>query len=149
MYKKIILLIISLSLYANNIEINAKLFEANKNNKIGVFSGDVKIKQNKDFLNCSKLKITIDDNNKIINYIATGVSNFSITLNKNMFSGRANQIIYNVKNNTYELKGNVKIKENNKELEADYILLDQTLGTYKIKSTENNKPVKLIFEIAK
>ena len=149
MYKKIILLIISLSLYANNIEINAKLFEANKNNKIGVFSGDVKIKQNKDFLNCSKLKITIDDNNKIINYIATDVSKFSITLNKNMFSGRANQIIYNVKNNTYELKGNVKIKENNKELEADYILLDQTLETYKIKSTENNKPVKLIFEIAK
>ncbi|MBT0881272.1 lipopolysaccharide transport periplasmic protein LptA [Campylobacter sp. 2018MI27] len=150
MYRKIVILLLSLcSLYAEKIEINAKIFEGNKDNQTGVFSKDVSIRQGKDYLNCQILTIRTNKDNKIASYEAQYVTSFSISLNKDNFKGKADKIVYDVNKNTYELIGNVKITENNKELSADYIYINQNDGTYKVNSDKANKPVKLIFEIAK
>lgn len=150
MYRKIVIVLFFVSsLLAQKIEINAKLFEGSKDNQTGVFSKDVSIKQGNDFLNCQVLTIKTNKDNKISSYEARNVTSFSITMTDSVFKGRADKIFYDVNKNSYELSGNVKIKENNKELVADYIYINQKDGTYKVKSNKENKPVKLIFEIAK
>lgn len=150
MYRKIVVVLFFVSsLLAQKIEINAKLFEGSKDNQTGVFSKDVSIKQGNDFLNCQVLTIKTNKDNKISSYEARSVTSFSITMADSVFKGRADKIFYDVNKNSYELRGNVKIKENNKELVADYIYINQKDGTYKVKSNKENKPVKLIFEIAK
>ncbi|MBZ7984995.1 lipopolysaccharide transport periplasmic protein LptA [Campylobacter sp. Cr9] len=150
MYRKIVIVLFFVSsLLAQKIEINAKLFEGSKDNQTGVFSKDVSIKQGNDFLNCQVLTIKTNKDNKISSYEARSVTSFSITMADSVFKGMADKIFYDVNKNSYELSGNVKIKENNKELVADYIYINQKDGTYKVKSNKENKPVKLIFEIAK
>lgn len=150
MYRKLIcLLFFCVALFAQKIEINAKMFEGSKDNKVGIFSGDVVVKQGKDFLHSATLKINFNNENKITNYTASNVSSFSITMNGKDFKGKANLITYDVFKNAYELSGNVKILEDNKELLADHIILDQKTGVYKIKSTKEKSPVKVIFELEK
>ncbi len=150
MYRKLIcLLFFCVALFAQKIEINAKMFEGSKDNKVGIFSGDVVVKQGKDFLHSATLKINFNSENKITNYTASNVSSFSITMNGKDFKGKANLITYDVFKNIYELSGNVKILEDNKELLADHIILDQKTGVYKIKSTKEKSPVKVIFELEK
>lgn len=150
MYRKIVIVLFFVSsLLAQKIEINAKLFEGSKDNQTGVFSKDVSIKQGNDFLNCQVLTIKTNKDNTISSYEARSVTSFSIAMADSVFKGRADKIFYDVNKNSYELSGNVKIKENNKELVADYIYINQKDGTYKVKSNKENKPVKLIFEIAK
>lgn len=150
MYRKIMILIsFFLFLNAEKIEINAKLFEGSKDNQTGVFKKDVSIKQGNDYLNCQELIIKTNKDNKISSYEAKIVTSFQITMKTSKFKGRADRIFYDVNKNAYELSGNVKITENNKELMADYIYINQNNGTYKLKSNKENKPVKLIFEIAK
>lgn len=150
MYRKIVILLsFCFLLYADKIEINAKLFEGSKTQQSGVFSGDVSIKQGENYLKCSTLKVNVNSNNKIKSYVANSVSDFAIKMGDKKFTGSAEEIVYDVLKNSYELKGKVIINEDKKELKADYVIIDQNSGTYKVKSNTNEKPVKLIFEMAK
>lgn len=149
MYRAVIILFFSIFAFADKIEINADLFEGSKTQQSGSFSGNVSVKKGKDYLKCSKLIIKTNNKNKITSYIAQNVSDFSISMNASTFKGRAGKISYDVLKNTYELKENVKILENNKLLEADFIKIDQNTGVYKVKSNKSNKPVKITFELDK
>lgn len=149
MYRTIMILFLSIFAFADKIEIKADLFEGSKTQQNGVFSGNVSVKKGKDYLKCSKLIVKINNKNKITSYTAQSVNDFSITMNSSNFKGKAGRIAYDVSKNYYELSEDIKIFENNKLLEADYIKIDQNTGVYKVKSNKINKPVKITFELDK
>lgn len=150
MYRKIIILMIfSIFLNAERIEIDAKLFEGSKTQQSGVFSGGVSVKQGESYLKCSTLRIDLDSKNKIKSYVANLVNDFLIIMGNKKFTGSANEIKYDVAKDTYELSGKVIINEDKKNLMADYVIINQSSGTYKIKSNTDDKPVKIIFELPK
>ncbi|MBZ7986580.1 LptA/OstA family protein [Campylobacter canadensis] len=146
MYKLILLSFLSLFLFAQKIEINADLFKANKKDNIGIFTGNVFIKKENDFLQANEVRVIFNEKNVIIKYSAKDISDFKLSVNDKIITGKCKELEYDVLKNIYELKGDVVLKEDKKELNAQLVKVNQKTGEYLVDSNKNN-PVKFIFEL--
>ena len=141
-----LLLIFTLTLFAQEIKITAQKFEADEKKMISIFSGGVHLQKGSDEINASTLNITFDKNNKPILYEANGNLSFKISTKNQLFVGNANYMIYEPKTNKYKIIGNAFIHEikGDRKLYGEEISIDRQSGKSQILGTLK-KPVKIIF----
>lgn len=147
--KKIIFLILPIFLFAENIEITSKNFEADEKKLISIFTGSVHIKKGKDKINSQKLIIYFDKNKKPIKYEAINSVTFKITLDNNKtYEGKAQKIIYIPKKLRYIFQKDVYIlqKPDMRKIYGEKVIVDRRTGQANVQGNEN-KPVKFIFKI--
>ncbi len=132
-----------------SIEVSANHFMADQQSGKSVISGNVVIKRNKDELKSNEVIFYIDDKKSPIKYEANGDVNFKVTLNDGrIIEGNAQQAIYMVETDIYELIGNVFLKEmgKNNQIRGNRISLSRKKGFVNVEGG-NNKPAKVIFFI--
>ena len=77
--KIFLMVLITISLYSNELKIKANSFESDQKKGISVFSGNVNILRENDEINASKITVYTNSENKPKEYIAKGNVSFSIT----------------------------------------------------------------------
>lgn len=139
--------IISFSL-AGEIQISANHFHANEKSGENVLSGNVLVKNDKDILRSSRLLIITDKKRKPLKYIASGRAYFEIVLDNKHYKGNADELSYDVNDDTYELKGKAFVEELTKKqkLYGDKIIINKQENAYTVFS-DKKKPVKFTFEL--
>lgn len=135
-------------LWAQLVEIEAQNFLADEKKGLGILSGNVIIKREKDILKAEQIDIFMDKNRKPLRYEAKKNPNFDIVLKGKNYTGSGETFIYDVKSERYIIEGDVQIFEENtnKKLFGDKIIIDRKNGTYAVES-KNKKPVRFVFEM--
>lgn len=148
--KKLLLVLVLFYANANEIlEVSALHFNADENSGIIELNENVAIKKGKDELYAPKVIINVDKNRKPTHYSAFGGVNFVVATKDNrLLKGSANEVHYNVLNGEYRLKGNSKVKEDNKvnTVVGEEIIVNNDIGFVNITGTQN-KPAKIIFQM--
>ncbi len=133
--------------------VDAQNFEANDKKGISTFTGNVKIKMDKDKLNAQKVEIFFvnkkGSTSKIPSkYIATGKVDFEIVTAAKHYIGNGDKIIYSPIKQEYTVLGNgfLQEKNDNRKIYGDKIYVNQLSGEAKVNGSDN-KPVKFIINI--
>ena len=155
-FKKIVVfLLVSLPLFAEQVEVTADNFFADEIKLQSILTGNVKVKKGSfDTLNSDKITIYFDKNKQPTKYIATGNAKFKILINESHYNGKGDILTYEPKTEIYTLKGNAWIEEveTKREVFGDIITINQLSGKYEVNRDRSNKkldkkPAKLIFKI--
>jgi len=149
-YKLISILFLVSSLASSELQIKANSFNGDETTGIAVFSGNVKIKKQKDRLNASKVTVYTDKNNEPTKYIAIGNVSFKIeTKTKALYEGVAGKAIYTPATKEYHFFKNVHLQQINekKEILGDEVVLKTIEGKAYAKGVAS-KPVIMIFNVA-
>ena len=148
MKQKIFLTIfLTASLFAQELQVKAKLFNADQKTGISVFEGNVNIIKGSDELNASKVTIHTNANQEPTQFIAEGSASFKIkTLEGALYTGRAQKVIYLPQKKEYHFFQNVHLKQLNekKEIIGDEVILKTIEGKAYAKGAEQ-EPVIMIF----
>jgi len=146
--RHIILLLISLFLFAEEVKISADKFQADEINKIAVFEGNVTLIKGKDKIEAKKLVILFDTKNKPLKYSAEGKPKFKFFMKEKTYEGKADKIVYIPNDGKYTLLGNVFVKElsEDRKIYGDKLIIDKSNGKITIKG-KKDKPVKFIFKV--
>lgn len=141
------------SAQSEQLVVDAKNFEANDKKGISVFTGNVKIKMNKDKLSAQKVEIYFvskkGTTSKIPSkYIATGNVDFVIITDAKHYEGKGNKIIYSPIKQQYTVIGNgfLHEKRDNRKIYGEKIYVDQLTGEAKVSGSDN-KPVRFIINV--
>lgn len=137
------------SLFAAKLQIEGDSFERNQKKKVSSFTGNVKIKKDRDELNASKVLVYVDDNNRPVKYEAIGDVTFNVTTENNVtYSGRSQRLIFLPATKEYQFYKQVFIEEKAtaRTLSGEKIVLSMTSGNAKIAGKEKI-PVRVTFEI--
>lgn len=133
--------------------VDAKNFEADDKKGISTFTGNVKIKMDKDKLNAQKVQIFLvnkkGSTTKIPSkYIATGKVDFEIVTDLKHYVGKGDKIIYSPIKQEYTVIGNGFLQEKNddKKIYGDKIYVNQLTGEAKVSGSDK-KPVRFIINI--
>lgn len=149
--KKILLILSLLSffLFAENVEITSKNFEADEKKLISIFTGKVHIKKGKDKIDAKKVVVYFDKDKKPQKYEAIGDVKFFIVLDSNKtYEGKAQKIVYIPKTLEYIFEKDVFIlqKPEMRKIYGEKIVINRLTGQAKVEGSEE-KPVKFIFKI--
>jgi lipopolysaccharide transport protein LptA len=133
----------------NYLNIDATHFEANKQNNILYFTGDVKMTKNNDLLKCQSLVINTKNSPKDPNqqipkdYTATGDVSFTVHTPDNILNVRGDTVYYYPDEQKYIIKGNGYLEDTKegKKIVAEKIYIDEKTGHTKIDG-KKNKPIK-------
>ena len=147
-------LICSVLLFAQTetLMIDAQNFEGDDKKGISIFTGNVKIKMNKDILNAQKVDIyfvTDKNNNKVpLRYEATGKVDFEIVTADKHYIGNGDKVIYYPQKEEYTILGNGFLQEKNddRKVYGDTIFVNQLTGEARVKGSEQ-KPVRFIINV--
>lgn len=145
----LILLIVSLSIFANELKIKANSFEADQKKGLSIFSGDVNIVKENDEINASKITVYTDSQNKPTKYIAKGDVTFNITTEEGAkYSGKSQKVIYIPSSKEYYFYDDVHIRQigEKNEIIGDEVVIKTVEGKANAKSN-TNKPVIMIFDV--
>ncbi len=151
----IVTLICSVLLFAQTetLMIDAQNFEGDDKKGISIFTGNVKIKMNKDILNAQKVDIYFEtdknNNNKVpLRYEATGKVDFEIVTADKHYIGNGDKVIYYPQKEEYTILGNRFLQEKNddRKVYGDTIFVNQLTGEARVKGSEQ-KPVKFIINV--
>ncbi len=137
------------SLFAAKLQIEGDNFERNQKEKVSSFTGNVKIKKDRDELNASKVMVYVDDTNRPIKYEAIGDVTFSVTTENNVtYSGRSQKLIFLPATKEYQFYNKVFIEEKAtaRTLSGEKIVLSMASGNAKIAG-KAKIPVRVTFEI--
>lgn len=136
--------------FCEKVEVKADQMEAYEDKKEIHFIGNVKIKQNKNWLDAKKVIVFFDENNETKEYRATGDVKFELKEPNRHYKGAAQQVHYFPATSRYELFESATIDDiiNKRHLAGGEIMLDMTTGRSTVKG-ENNKPVQFIFDLEK
>ena len=133
--------------------VDAKNFEADDKKGISTFTGNVKIKMDKDKLNAQKVQIFFvnkkGSTSKVPSkYIATGKVDFEIVTELKHYIGYGDKIIYSPIKQEYTVIGNGFLQEKNddKKIYGDKIYVNQLSGEAKVSGSDK-KPVRFIINI--
>jgi lipopolysaccharide export system protein LptA len=133
--------------------VDAQNFEADDKKGISTFTGNVKIKMDKDKLNAQKVQIFLvnkkGSTTKIPSkYIATGKVDFEIVTDLKHYVGKGDKIIYSPIKQEYTVIGNGFLQEKNddKKIYGDKIYVNQLTGEAKVSGSDK-KPVRFIINI--
>ncbi|MCF6330564.1 MAG: lipopolysaccharide transport periplasmic protein LptA [Sulfurimonas sp.] len=147
--KIILIILITTSIYANELRVKAKSFESDQSKGISTFIGDVSIVKGSDELNASKVTIYTDVNNKPTKFIAKGNVSFIIeTQTGEKYRGISQKAIYKPLTKEYYFYTDVhiiQIGEKN-EIIGDEVIIKTIEGKAKAKG-KTNKPVIMIFDL--
>ena len=133
----------------NYLNIDANHFDADQQNNILNFKGDVKMTKNKDILLCQTLVIhtkeSKEDKNKKIpkEYKATGDVSFVIYTENNTLKGKGDIVYYYPIEKKYIIIGNGYLEDTKegKTINAEKIYIDELTGQTKIDGGKD-KPIK-------
>ena len=133
----------------NEVRIEANIFEANEQERLSIFSGDVRIYKGKDEINSSTVKINFDEDNQPNKYEFIENVSFNIYIKENIhYLGKANRVHLFPNTKKYIFAGSVDIVEVNtdRRIEGDRVSLDGKSGSARIIG-RNNRPVIMSFKI--
>lgn len=151
MKKRIFLIILSaVSLFAEELQVKAKLFNADQKTGISIFEGDVNIIRGDDELNASKVTIHTNSVQEPTKFIAEGNSSFKIkTIDGSLYSGKAHKVIYIPQTKEYYFYQDVHLKQldDKKEIIGDEVVLKTVEGKAYAKGAAE-EPVIMIFSIS-
>jgi len=146
----IILLLFITFLYAeqNYLNIDAEHFEANQENNILKFKGNVKMVENNNTLLCQSLiinTVVLENSSKQVpkDYNATGDVSFTLHTNDNTFKVKGDTVLYYPFDKKYIIIGNGYLEDikDHKKLTANKIYIDAITGHTKIDG-DKDKPIK-------
>jgi lipopolysaccharide export system protein LptA len=144
-----LVLLLSASLYSEELKIKANSFTSDQNTGVSVFSGNVNIKKTNDELNASKVVIFLDTKRKPKKFVATGHVSFIITTKEGTeYTGVAEKAIYFPRKKEYYFYNNVHLKQLNddNEILGDEVVLKTIEGKAYAKGLKK-EPVIMIFNI--
>lgn len=149
--KKTIFLTIFLvtALFAQELKVKAKLFNADQKSGVSTFEGDVNIVKGSDELNASKVIINTNSNQEPTKFIAEGNASFIIkTLEGAVYSGKAQKVIYLPQEKEYHFFKDVHLKQINekKEIIGEEVVLKTIEGRAYAKGADK-EPVIMIFDL--
>ncbi len=133
----------------NYLDIDATYFEANEQDKVMIFKGDVKMTKNKDVLLCQTLLINTqidkDDKNKQIpkDFNATGDVSFVLYLDDNIIKAKGQTVLFYPDEEKYIIIGDAYLEDtkDEKKLIANKIYIDTKTGYTRIDG-DKDKPIK-------
>lgn len=148
MKKRIFLTIcMTASLFAQELQVKAKLFNADQKAGISIFEGDVNILKGSDELNASKVTIHTNTKQEPTQFIAEGNASFKIKTEEGaLYSGKAQKVIYWPQKKEYHFFQEVHLKQLNekKEIIGDEVVLKTIEGKAYAKGAKQ-EPVIMIF----
>lgn len=145
----ITLLLLSLTLFGEQLQIIADSFERNQQKKFSSFTGHVTIKKGLDELKASQVFVYVNDDNSPIKYEASGDVSFVVTTENNAtYMGNSQRLIFLPLKKEYQFYKKVFIKEKHtsRTLSGEKIVLNMTTGNAKIAG-KAKLPVRVTFEI--
>jgi len=148
MKKILILSMLSLSLFAKNLEITSKSFNYDESKKISTFTTDVNVTKGVDNILCDKMDIFFNDKKKPIKIVAINNVRFKIQADVNStYKGKANKLIYLIPEDKIELDGNVFVKklQDGQKLYGEKVIIDKKNRTANVIG--NDKPIKFIIKV--
>ncbi len=139
---------LSLTLFAQKVEITSDSMKAENTKKEVQFIGNVKIKQLKNWLHADHVIVYFDENNATKMYEATGSVIFEFNEKKSFYKGSADKVNYYPKKSQYILTGKAVIDDllNKRHVNGELITLNIITGDVNVKGN-NKKPVKFIFDM--
>ncbi len=146
--KIILFILLSITLFAEKVEITSDSMKAENLKKEVHFIGNVKIKQLKSWLHGDKVIVYFDENNETKMYEATGSVTFEFKKEESFYKGSADKVTYYPKKEKYILSGKAVIDDlmNKRHVNGELITLDTITGNANVKGDEK-KPVKFIFDM--
>jgi len=145
-----ILCLCTFPLLAEQVKITADAFEGNEKKGITIFSGNVKIKKNRDELNASKVTVFTDKERSPYRYEAEGDVSFYIDLpdNNATYKGDAGKVVYLPLKQEYQFYTNVHLYQlgTNRKVFGDKVMLNAIDGNAKALGKEKT-PVIMIFNV--
>jgi len=147
--KLFLLILTTITLSANELQIKANSFDADQQKGISTFSGNVNIVKDQDEINASKIIVYTNSENKPTKYVASGdVSFFIITEDATKYTGRSQKVVYLPVKKEYYFYEDVHIKQlgEKNEIISDEVVIKTIEGKAKAKSN-TDKPVIMIFDI--
>lgn len=136
------------------LNIDANHFEADKQNNVLYFEGDVNMTKNKDILLCQSLVINTQssatDKTKQIpkDYKATGDVSFVLHTIDNVLKGKGDVVYYYPDDKKYMIIGNAYLEDTKegKTIIAEKIYIDELTGRTKIDGGKD-KPIKFRLQL--
>ena len=150
-FLKIILFIsISITLFAEKVEVTSDSMKAEDLKKEVHFIGNVTVKQLKSWLHGDKVIVYFDENNETKMYEAIGSVIFEFKKENSFYKGSADKVSYYPIKSQYILTGKAVIDDvmNKRHINGDMITLDTITGNANVKGNKK-KPVKFIFDMEK
>ncbi len=139
---------LSLTLFAEKVEIISNSMQAKDVKKEIHFIGAAKIKKLDDWLHADRVIVYFDENNETKMYEAIGLVTFEFKNEKGNYKGSADKVTYYPLTSNYILTGKAIIDDliNKRHVNGDEITLDMTTGNAEVKGSEK-KPVKFTFDV--
>ncbi|SFV71062.1 OstA family organic solvent tolerance protein [hydrothermal vent metagenome] len=147
-FKITLILLLTLVVSAEKVEITSDSMYAEDINHEIHFIGNAKVKQLKDWITADKIVVYLDDNNKTKIYKAFGNADFEFENEKGHYLGSAELVEYNPNTSVYILtdKANVKDLINNRTAKGDKMTVNMLTGKSKVIGT-TNRPVKFTLDM--
>lgn len=137
------------TLFSQELQVKAKLFNADQKVGISVFEGDVNIIRGSDELNASKVTIYTNANQEPTKFVAEGDASFNIkTLEGATYKGKAQKVVYLPQEKEYHFFKEVHLRQVNekKEIIGEEVVLKTIEGKAYAKGAEK-EPVIMIFNM--
>ncbi|WP_310441478.1 lipopolysaccharide transport periplasmic protein LptA [Sulfurimonas sp.] len=137
------------TLFSQELQVKAKLFNADQKAGISVFEGNVNIIRGSDELNASKVTIYTNSKQEPTKFIAEGDASFNIqTLEGAVYTGKAQKVVYLPQEKEYHFFKEVHLKQINekKEIIGEEVVLKTIEGKAYAKGAEK-EPVIMIFNM--
>ena len=146
--KIILFILMSITLFAEKVEVTSDSMKAEDLKKEVHFIGDVTVKQLKNWLHGDKVIVYFDENNETKMYKAIGTVTFEFKKEESFYKGSADKVTYYPTKSQYVLTGKAVIDDliNKRHVNGDEITLDMITGNAKVKG-DGKKPVKFIFDM--
>ncbi len=146
--KIILFILMSITLFAEKVEVTSDSMKAEDLKKEVHFIGDVTVKQLKNWLHGDKVIVYFDENNETEMYEAIGKVTFEFKKEESFYKGSADKVTYYPTRSQYVLTGKAVIDDliNKRHVNGDEITLDMITGNAKVKG-DGKKPVKFIFDM--
>lgn len=147
--KIFILILITVTLYANDLQIKANSFSADQKKGVSEFVGNVNVIKGQDEINASKIVVYMNSEKRPKKYVATGDVSFHIvTQDGSEYTGYSQKVVYIPLKKEYMFYKDVHIKQigEKNEIISDEVVIKTTEGKAKAKSN-TDKPVIMIFDV--
>ena len=143
-------LLLSLSLWAEKVQVTSDNMKAYDAKKEIHFIGNAKVTQLKDWIHGDEIIVYFDENNETKKYVADGKVTFELHQKEAIYKGKADKVTYYPKKSEYVLTGKAVIDDivNKRHVNGDEIVLDMKTGNANVKGNKK-KPVKFIFDMGK
>lgn len=148
MIKLFLILLFTLTAYADKINVTANSMTAEDLKKEVRFIGNAKALQGESWIHGDEIIVYFDENNQTKKYEAIKNVTFEFKEKTNHYKGSADKVVYYPVKSTYVLTGKAIIDDllNKRHVNGDEITLNMITGNAKVKGSKK-KPVKFIFDM--